>query len=649
MAIIGNLLVNLGMRTAAFEKGSKRGQNSLRQLQQNVQSTTASFARMATAVISVFAVRRVAGMFSDTARSLDEVSKASRRVGVDAERLMGLQHAADLSGVSAQELNVAMRNLQRRVSEAAQGFGQGQQSLEQLGLSARELAQLTVDEQMKRVADAMANVSNEGDRVAIAMQLFGRSGEGVITMLEQGSGWLEKLMQSMEGVATKEELERVESMRDAFTTMWKEVEKLRARFVVAASQGVERFANAISNLVKHIQQWDASTWSAIGKTIHFTVALYAITKIAKPIIWALKAIAAIKTVLIAKQTTLLALAGPQGWATIAVGVGIAAMAYMALETHVSSMMSEVEGATDAMAEFKQEADKTSRMSLPMLEAADKMHQQRQSLRENVTAIIETTREYDKLLKTTEEWDERLGLMRSQLNLSSGELFDLADWLGKAENRMKFAEAAASGMTQRGLYNFVAGLQRAQAALEAVEREKHIEKMREENEVLMLVARTGMDAARAQFLLAGATREQMAEFDRIDTLNRFAEHISDVREEQEAFADSVQRMTDRLKEQIDTFGMSAGAADLWRMHLKGATDEQVQNLARLMMQIEQLETAQRPTGQRTAGEARVIDRSRIGLEGLRMMGRDQPMQKTEAELKGIREVLNRIYVDRGMSA
>jgi len=108
----------------------------------------------------------------------------------------------------------------------------------------------------------------------------------------------------------------------------------------------------------------------------------------------------------------------------------------------------------------------------------------------------------------------------------------------------------------------------------------------------------------------------------------------------------------LAQVFDSHARGGNAADLWRMHVGGATDEQIENLARLMMQLDKLHDAQRtlvPEAGR-AGEARVIDRSRIGLEGLRMMGSEpRPMQTLERKVDTTNAILDRIYRERGMSA
>jgi len=652
MALIGNLLVNLGMRTAAFEAGAKRSTAALRNIERNVQQTTATFRRLAGAIAGVWAIRRAAGMFLETARSLDEVSKASRRVGVDAGRLIGLQRAADLSGVSASALATSMRELQRRSAESATGAGSAARAFADLGLSAREMAALPVDAQMVKIADAMANVTNENERVRISMDLFGRSGEGMINVLEQGSGWLERMMQSMEGVATAEQFANVEKMVDAFTNMGNAVKDLRERFVLAVSQGLERFANSMTNLIKRVSQWSDAAWRGIGHAIHFAAALFAITKIAGPIITALRGIAAIKTLLIAKQTTLLALAGPSGWVTIAAGIGIAAMSYMVLEDQVSSLMRTVENSTAAVEEFKGKAEEAAKVevptpSLPALEAADRAHQQRQSLRQNVGDMLATARQYENLARTSEEWEGKLqGIYRNI------ERFEIADWLANVENRMKYAQAAATGMTA-DFWSYIHVLHEVDVAHKRIELEKHIEKMREQNRVLAMVASTGMEAARAQFVLAGATAEQLAEYDRLESVRRYIEHMEEVRTDQQDFADSIQRVTDRLREQIDTYGMSARAAELWRLHRQGATTEEIANIADLMQRLDELDERQRrpqDTPERTLGEARVIDRARVSLEGLRMMGSDrQPMQQVERKIEQTNAILERIYRERGLGA
>ena len=149
-----------------------------------------SFAAKGVAAVGASAVAAGAGLLEITRRvanSTDAVGKFALRIGVSTEALSAYQHAAELSGVSNEQLNLSWQRMSRRVSEAAQGTGEAQGALEELNLSAKELAQLSPDQQFQAVAGALESVGSQSDKVRLAFKLFDAEGVGVLQMLEGGA------------------------------------------------------------------------------------------------------------------------------------------------------------------------------------------------------------------------------------------------------------------------------------------------------------------------------------------------------------------------------------------------------------------------------------------------------------------------------
>lgn len=125
--------------------------------------------------------------------AVDNLAKTSDKLGVTTEALAGLQHAAELSGVSTETMNMALQRMTRRVAEAAMGTGEAKGALEELNLNADALAKLPLDEQMNIVADAMQGVEKQSDRVRLAMKLFDSEGVALVNTLAGGSEGLKEM------------------------------------------------------------------------------------------------------------------------------------------------------------------------------------------------------------------------------------------------------------------------------------------------------------------------------------------------------------------------------------------------------------------------------------------------------------------------
>lgn len=144
----------------------------------------ASVAIAAMGAVAAAAAVRMGKAFIDTA---DQTSKMGRRLGISTEQLSTLRHAAELTGVEMSTLSTGLQRMTRRVAEAANGSGEAKDAIKELGLSAQALAQLSPDEQFREIADAMKDVSNQGDRVRLAMKLFDTEGVALIQTMEGGA------------------------------------------------------------------------------------------------------------------------------------------------------------------------------------------------------------------------------------------------------------------------------------------------------------------------------------------------------------------------------------------------------------------------------------------------------------------------------
>lgn len=153
-------------------------------------------------------------------KSADALAKTADKIGATTEALAGLQHAAELSGVSTETMNMALQRMTRRVSEAAVGTGEAKAALLELGIDAQKLNQLPLDEQMGQIADAMVGVGNQSDRVRIAMKLFDSEGVALVNTLKGGSAGLAEMAKEAEALGlalSRQDTAKIEEANDQIT------------------------------------------------------------------------------------------------------------------------------------------------------------------------------------------------------------------------------------------------------------------------------------------------------------------------------------------------------------------------------------------------------------------------------------------------
>ncbi|WP_238358258.1 hypothetical protein [Piscirickettsia salmonis] len=175
MATIGSLVVNLSANSAQLVKSLTKAElaskNFSKKVQRNLKNTTLAFAAVSTAATGAVAV-----MISKSSDSIDLLAKTSDKLGVTTEALASLRHAAELTGVSQNKLDMGLQRMTRRLSEAAAGTGEARKALVELGLDAEHLNQLSPDAAFKEVARAMENVEGQSDKVRLAFKLFDSEG-----------------------------------------------------------------------------------------------------------------------------------------------------------------------------------------------------------------------------------------------------------------------------------------------------------------------------------------------------------------------------------------------------------------------------------------------------------------------------------------
>ena len=134
------------------------------------------------------------------AQSVDRVSKDAQRLNLPIAELQKLQFAAEQTGFSADALTTALQRMVRRISEAAIGTGEAKKALEELGLVAAELNQLSPDEQFKRIADALQDIGNNADKTRLIVKIFDSEAAKLVNTLEGGRDSIEQYGETFEAL-----------------------------------------------------------------------------------------------------------------------------------------------------------------------------------------------------------------------------------------------------------------------------------------------------------------------------------------------------------------------------------------------------------------------------------------------------------------
>jgi hypothetical protein len=188
----------------------------------------------------------------------DAIAKMSKRTGIGVESLSRLKHAADLSGTSMGGLENGIRRMQRSLLDASQGTKTAVDALAMLGLSYRDLKNLSPEQQFMTITARLADVADPTMKAALAMELFGRSGTALLPMLTQGSAGLQDMMDKTRMVFTPEKAALAERYNDAITSLKDAIQGLVAQIAPIVASGlipkIESAVKAFDNLGLNVKK-----------------------------------------------------------------------------------------------------------------------------------------------------------------------------------------------------------------------------------------------------------------------------------------------------------------------------------------------------------------------------------------------------------
>ena len=155
------------------------------------------------------------------AKSIDDIAKQSSRLNITVGELQSLQFAASQTGTGAEELKKGFERFNKAMSEASTGMGTGMRAFDALGVKVTNAdgTLRSADDVLNEVADGLSNTTAPADRLRIAMDLFGRSGAGMVNMLQGGSAQLKATRAEFEKLTltlTDEQASATEEANDQF-------------------------------------------------------------------------------------------------------------------------------------------------------------------------------------------------------------------------------------------------------------------------------------------------------------------------------------------------------------------------------------------------------------------------------------------------
>lgn len=279
----------------AVIKFSAESSGLSKQLSAIEQGIAAAAGRMASAVKTSMlalsgAVAAASGTFAVlvklSANAGDEIAKLSQRVAIGAETLSGYKLAADLSDLSLQDFGTSLQKASRNIVEASKGTGEAADAFDALGIRVTDgTGKLKTAEQiMLEVADKFADMEDGAQKTALAMDIFGKSGAGMIPLLNQGSRAIQgqrKEAEQLGATWTTEQARLAETFNDSLTRIEAGLTGFRNQVVAVLLPVMNE---GLAGIIAKIKEWGESGQLKIW-------AVQTAEAIVRAFVWAAQAVA----------------------------------------------------------------------------------------------------------------------------------------------------------------------------------------------------------------------------------------------------------------------------------------------------------------------------------------------------------------------
>ncbi len=209
---------------------------------------------MASKLKGAFAAMGGAMVVGGIIEKFDRIGKVAKRVGISAEEVQRLAHAAELSGTNFETLQAILTRLQKRIGEALQNpTTAAAKAFKELGLNAFELSQMGLKEQFFAVADAFKATGGGVEGVASLMKILDTEVRNLIPLFQAGSTGIQTMMNSAT-VATNATVKSLEEANDRLTEIKNTSAAFGANLLVGGHTVWERFSAKVSGEILKVQE-----------------------------------------------------------------------------------------------------------------------------------------------------------------------------------------------------------------------------------------------------------------------------------------------------------------------------------------------------------------------------------------------------------
>lgn len=264
--------VDFNANVAKFDKQVDKLGNNLDKFGKKTESSFGLAKAAAVGFISSLAAARTVSFINDQIDAADQVQKLSIRLGASTEALSQYKFVAEQTGTTFNALVKGWEKQGRGISEAALGMGLAKRSLDELGLSAKELQQIAPEEQFEILAEEINKLTNQSDKIRIANDLWGRSGGELLQVMENGAQGIRELRDEADKLnltLSQDQVNAAANANDALNELSKSMTGGLTQAVLDNVTQIETLADSLKTGIPAAVNFTVDSLNMVRATITF--------------------------------------------------------------------------------------------------------------------------------------------------------------------------------------------------------------------------------------------------------------------------------------------------------------------------------------------------------------------------------------------
>lgn len=253
----GDVIWNVTASLDGLKNGLHAGVGQVQSASQKIAAATRTIGYSFTALGGII-TGALSGAIYKFATYGDEIAKAAKRTGLSTEAMSEFRHAVEQSGASLQAFEAGIKRMARVLLDAESGLKESQDSLSALGLTVDDFKGKTPEEAFMLFAEAIAGVDDELRQVALAQEIFGRSGTMMLPLINEGAAGIAALRQEARDlgiVLDTETATSAEVINDLFDEMKKAVMGLVVPIGSALAPHIKDLGERFKAIAQSIREW----------------------------------------------------------------------------------------------------------------------------------------------------------------------------------------------------------------------------------------------------------------------------------------------------------------------------------------------------------------------------------------------------------